>query len=372
MPGKTDVASAPVASQADEPKKAEKITYDVNIPYKLSDAAVQGTRYLDYLPTWDEMWFEPLAPFAFSDPGLRVTDRTLPNLLGWPGVTVTDIQPGFASVVEGLQLSALDAAGRDELAYLISQRKVLAFPAQDLIDAGPAAQREFMRHFGKLNYQPVSGCVKGEPAFHVIHRHGNKEEIASFLEHQPTTTLWHQDVSYEIQPPGYVLLGMLEGPAVGGDTVFAAADEGYNRLSPAMQTFIDTLTAVHTSAKMIGHAKAAGRPFRKDPVETRHPIVRVHPVTGRRCLFVNNEFLTRIEGLKAPESRLINDFLVNHLVTGHDFQARVKWQPGTVVMFDNRSLIRTSLSFVCVCVLCVCVVCVCVVWVLCVCVLCGV
>jgi sulfonate dioxygenase len=133
----------------------------------------------------------------------------------------------LGSTVEGVQLTDLSESGKDELAYLISQRKVVVFPDQNLIDAGPAKQQEFMNHFGKPNYQPVSGTVRGFPGFHIIHRDGNKEEIARFLEHKTTTSLWHQDVSYEIQPPGYVLLGLLQGPDVGGDTIFAAADVAY-------------------------------------------------------------------------------------------------------------------------------------------------
>lgn len=76
-----------------------------------------------------------------------------------------------------------------------------------------------MNYFGKPNYQPISGSIKGHPGFHIIQRDGNKEELAKFLEHRSITALWHQDVSYDIQPPGYVMLGYLQGPEVGGDTV---------------------------------------------------------------------------------------------------------------------------------------------------------
>jgi sulfonate dioxygenase len=130
-------------------------------------------------------------------------------------------------VAEGVQLHSLSDKAKDELAYLIAKRKVVAFPNQDLIDAGPAAQQEFMEYFGKLNYQPVSGTVRGHPGFHIIHRDGNKEDIARFMEARLTSCLWHQDVSYEIQPPGYVMLGLLDGPEVGGDTVFASTGEAY-------------------------------------------------------------------------------------------------------------------------------------------------
>ena len=95
---------------------------------------------------------------------------------------------------------------------------------------------------------------------------------------------------------------------------------------------------------MINHARAAGGLVRKDPVDTVHPLVRVHPVTGERCLYINGEFITRIEGLKEPEAKMLLEFLLQHMITGHDFQARVKWTPRTVVMFDNRSTIRKGFT----------------------------
>lgn len=207
--------------------KAVPISYDINIPYVSVAKENEGsTDYPEYLPTWDKIWFDPLTPFEYQDPALRVKDKTKPNLLR-AGSSVTNIQPCLGSIVEGVQLSSLSDAAKDELALLVSERKVVAFPNQDLINAGPAKQAEFMRYFGKPNYQPISGSLKGHPGFHIIHRDGNREEINRFLEVRTTTTLWHQDVSYEIQPPGYVMLGLLQGPDVGGDTVFAATDAAY-------------------------------------------------------------------------------------------------------------------------------------------------
>ena len=208
------------------PSKDPPVSYDINVPYAaLTDETKKNTKYPHYLPNWEKIWFDPLPPFHYDDPALRVKDTSLPNLL--LGAKLSDIQPQMGTVVEGVQLNQLSDTAKDELAYLISQRKVVAFPDQDLIDAGFEEQEAFMRHFGKPNYQPVSGSIKGHPAFHIIHRDGNKDEIAKFLEHKTTTTLWHQDVSYEVNPPGYGLLGLLDGPEVGGDTVFAATDSAY-------------------------------------------------------------------------------------------------------------------------------------------------
>ncbi|KAI9745076.1 MAG: hypothetical protein M1818_001354 [Claussenomyces sp. TS43310] len=333
-----------MAPAAAETKTSQTpVSYDINLPYtKLGEDERTHARYPDYLPNWDKVWFDPLPLFDFKDPALRVSDKTKPNLLK-PGVTLHDISPRMGSVVNGLQLSQLSDAAKEELALLVAERKVLAFPSQDLIDAGPGVQQEFMRFFGKPNYQPVSGSVKGYPGFHIIHRNGNREEIARFFEEKTTSTLWHQDVSYESQPPGYVMLGLLEGPEVGGDTVFSATDEAYERLSPTFRALLDPLKANHTSAKMIDFSYRNGGLVRKDAVTNVHPLVRVHPVTGKKCLFLNGEFITKIQGMKEAESKLLLNFLLQHMITGHDFQARVKWQPKSIVMFDNRSTLHSAI-----------------------------
>lgn len=96
---------------------------------------------------------------------------------------------------------------------------------------------------------------------------------------------------------------------------------------------------------MINHTRLTGGLVRKDAVDTIHPLVRVHPVTGEKCLFFNGEFITKVQGLKDTEQRWLLDFLMNHVVSGHDFQARVRWQPKTVVIFDNRSTLRMSFPY---------------------------
>ncbi|KAF8871003.1 alpha-ketoglutarate-dependent taurine dioxygenase [Mucidula mucida] len=303
------------------------VTYDINIPYKSEDGKFPpNIKYPAYAPTWDPIWFGPLPPFEFEDPALRA-DKAKPSLLSQV-TAVEEITPRMGTVLRGVQLTSLTDAAKDELALLVSERKIVAFPDQDFIDAGPEYQQAFMDYFGKRNYQPVSGSVKGYPGFHIIHRDGNKEEIDAFFQQKATSCLWHQDVSYECQPPGYVMLGLLDGPKVGGDTIFAAADDAYDRLSPKFRAFIDTLFVKHSSANMIKHTRLAGGLVRKDPVTNVHPLVRVHPVTGRRSIFLNGEFITGIEDMKELEGRRL--------------QTRVRWSPKTIVMFDNRSTIHTA------------------------------
>lgn len=103
---------------------------------------------------------------------------------------------------------------------------------------------------------------------------------------------------------------------------------------------LETLRATHSSEKLCSFAKANGGLVRKDPVRSVHPLVRVHPVTGEKSLFVNEEWITGIEGWKPAETEWLLRYLTDHISKGHDFQIRVQWRPGTVTLFDNRSTLR--------------------------------
>lgn len=103
---------------------------------------------------------------------------------------------------------------------------------------------------------------------------------------------------------------------------------------------INGLKAAHTSEKMISFARGNNGLIRKDAVTSIHPIVRVHPVTREKALFLNAEFVQGIVGLKDQESDLILKFLIDHICMGHDFQARVQWEKGSVVIFDGRATLR--------------------------------
>jgi sulfonate dioxygenase len=331
----------------DENVQAPGISYDINLPYKQQsteyvEQITSRTEFPSYLPAWEpDIWFDEVLPFEFNDPALRANPQK-PNLL-LPGVQIKHITPKMGTVLTGIKIEQLSPAAKDELALLIVERKIVVLRDQSsFLHSGPQYQQDFMTYYGKLSHQPISGSVKGHPAFHIIHRDGNEDEIAKFFEHKMTSTLWHQDVSYERQPPGYIMLGILACPDVGGDTVFADTVEAYKRLSKTFQGMIDELKAVHTSEKMIGYAKAAKGTVRSDPIDSIHPIIRVHPVTGERSIYLNAEFLKGMVGLKDQETEMILKFLIDHICMGHDFQARVQWEKGSVVMFDGRTTLHTA------------------------------
>ena len=207
----------------------DAVSYDVNLPYKPVDNGVahNRTEFPEYLPSWEDKTFHhESSEFDYVDPATRAADD-LPNLLH-PGVTMMDITPKMGTIVTGVNLHGLSDPAKDELALLIVKRKIVVLRDQlEFLQAGPGYQQDLMAHFGKPNIQPVTGSVKGHPGFHIIHRDNNQDEIEAHLRHKTTSTLWHQDVSYERQPPGYIMLGILACPDVGGDTVFADTTEAY-------------------------------------------------------------------------------------------------------------------------------------------------
>lgn len=115
------------------------------------------------------------------------------------------------------------------------------------------------------------------------------------------------------------------------------------RLSPGFRSMLDSLMATHSSERICTFARANGGLCRKDPVQSLHPLVRVHPVTREKALFVNDEWITGIQGWKKDETDWLVKYLMDHISKGHDYQVRLQWKPRTVVIFDNRATCRTFL-----------------------------
>ncbi|KAG5640779.1 hypothetical protein DXG03_007233 [Asterophora parasitica] len=300
-----------------------------------------GPLYPFYYPRFDiNEKFPPIEIFEFTEPGTRA-DPAKPNLLA--NATVTDISPYIGTEVTGVQISQLTKEGLDELALYTAERKVLLFRDQDFKDLSPERQIEIARHFGPIHYHPTSGNVKGYPEFHIVHRDAKHDPIREYLgENTTIQTGWHSDVSYEKQPPGTTFFFILEQPDVGGDTIFVSQVEAYKRLSPEFQKLLEGLRAVHTAVAQAEYSHKKGHPVRRVPVETEHPVVRVHPATGEKALFLNQGFTKNIVGFKHEESEWLLKFLFDHIAKGADFQIRGTYRPGTVVVWDNRVTAHTA------------------------------
>lgn len=277
------------------------------------------SKYSDYLPVYDTTTkFPPTELFDFEDRG-HYADPAKPNLLPKDNTSIkaVKITPRIGTEITGLQLSQLTNAQKDELALLLAERGVVVFRDQDFKDIGPRAQKEFGQYFGRLHVHPVGAHVKDHIEFHSIYIGKDNLYRLGRSSSKLTTTGYHSDVSYEHQPPAITLLTLVQVPETGGDTGWTSQAAAYDRLSEPLKGFLEGLRAEHSGFPQAEKAARDGHFVRRDPVKSYHPVVRVHPVTKQKVLFVNPGFTKRIVGLKDEESDAILKLL---------FRVRTRYQ----------------------------------------------
>lgn len=296
-----------------------------------------ASHFPEFLPTWNPKdKLEPLKFFKHQDPGHRA-DPNLANLFPKGAEVINKkITPKLGSEIRGVQLSQLSDAAKDDLALFVAQRGVVVFREQDFATKGPEFAVEYGKHFGPLHIHPTGGVPKEYPELLITYRRDDSGEYERVFGNSTNGVSWHSDVSYELQPPGTTFFSVLEGPESGGDTIFADVVEAYNRLSPEFQKRLDGLHVLHTSEDQATNARKQGGVERRKPVSNIHPLVRVHPVTKEKFIYINRPFTRRIVELKEQESAFLLEFLYRHIELSHDLQLRAKWEPNTVVVWDNR------------------------------------
>ncbi|KAF2107702.1 hypothetical protein BDV96DRAFT_693192 [Lophiotrema nucula] len=251
-----------------------------------------------------------------------------------------DMTPNIGTEVRGVQLSQLTSAQKDELSLWAAERGVLVFRDQDFVDQSPEFLKQYGSHFGRLHVHSFGSHVKGHPEILSNLRDSDKTVFDSYSAGMLTTTRWHSDMTYEANPMGTTFLAALSVPDCGGDTLYLNSMAAYDALSTPMKSFLETLSAIHSGARQSVHGKKKS-PYRRDLVESIHPLIRKHPVTGRKALWFPPEYISGIVGLKREESNAITDMLYRHLQGSLDFHTRVKWEEGTVVVYDNRMVMHS-------------------------------
>jgi taurine dioxygenase len=208
--------------------------------------------------------------------------------------------------------------------------KVVFLRAQHIDHAQHVA---FARQLG----EPTVGHVLygHEEGFPEIYSVAKKRERHTHAEETPIRPWsgWHTDLTTLINPPAASILRGVTIPPYGGDTQFANLAAAYNALSPTMRAFLDGLRAIHGYGKVT--ASALTQTNRKS-FSSEHPLVRVHPETGERVLFVSPSFLKSIVGLTARESEQLLEFLWEHIVRP-EFVVRFRWNAGDIAIWDNRA-----------------------------------
>jgi len=252
-------------------------------------------------------------------------------------MTELEIRPvsgALGAEVRGVDLRTVDDAGFAEIRGLLHEHEVLFFPAAGLSEDEHMAVG---RRFGPIAVFPVARLLGAtEPRFQVI---------TDGPDSRPTADQWHTDVTWIAEPPDYALLAATVVPERGGDTLWASMTAAYDGLSPAMQEFVAGLEVVHDNTAFIEAAREkmpdpnAGELLERLRTEyppVVHPLVRTHPDTGRRALFLGGDFMRRIEGLHPDESRSILDLLKRHIDDAR-YQCRWRWTSGDLAIWDERS-----------------------------------
>ncbi|GAA6038409.1 hypothetical protein JCM8097_007634 [Rhodosporidiobolus ruineniae] len=300
-------------------------------------------KYSHLLPQFNKsLKLPPLEPFEHVDPGhAALTDSDPQSFL--KDAKIKLLSPNFGAEVEGVDLTKLDSRERSQLALYVAQRGVVVFRGnQRFIDADPEWQvRDWTTFFGRPHIHPVSGQPEGFPELHLVYRDESESLLKALSSNRLSTRNVHSDVTYELQPPGLTALFLYAAPPEGGaDTIYFDQVEAYNRLSEPFKAFLETLEAEHSGFEQAAFATArlGADSVKRQPVKHVHPLVRTHPVTKRKALFVNPGFTKSIVGLKQEESDAVLKLLFDHIAQGHDFQIRAGWAPegGDVTLWDNR------------------------------------
>lgn len=250
-----------------------------------------------------------------------------------PALTVDRLTATTGASVRGVDLRAPTTEAVEAVEAALLEHLVLFFPGQAL---EPHEQVAFARLLGEIDVAPFGPKHPDVPEMTVLDQQAPKGEGAD---------AWHSDNTFLARPPRFTMLQSVLVPETGGDTCWSNMYEAYDALSGAMQRFLDGLTASHDLTKTLVRAIERGKSdadlgaMRARFPPEHHPVVRTHPDTGRKALYVNGNFTTRIDQLTDDESRSVLDLLLEHVKTP-DFQVRHRWAPGTLALWDNRCLLH--------------------------------
>jgi taurine dioxygenase len=244
---------------------------------------------------------------------------------------ITSLSPTIGALIEDLSLADADAQQIRGIEQALLKHHVLFFRDQAL---SPAAHRDFAARFGKLHIHPIYPKHPEAPEIIVL-----DTDLVDLTDN----AIWHTDVTFSKTPPmgGVLIARML--PPTGGDTLWGSSLAAYEALSPALQTFLAPLTATHDIAQSFPETRFALDEEARQRLENAkrnnppvvHPVIRTHPVTKRRGLFVQEGFTTQINELSSAESKALLQFLFQHSVKP-EFVVRWRWRVGDVAFWDNR------------------------------------
>jgi taurine dioxygenase len=261
-----------------------------------------------------------------------------------PTLTEVPVAPACGSFVENFDILLASDGEIEALSNVLAERGVVFLRNQNLT---PEDQVAVTARFGAVLRVPYVKHLDDHPDIIAVLKEADEKKISTF------GGTWHSDFSFLDQPPSLTVLYGREIPQFGGDTLWSSQYAAFEALSPRMQEMLSCLSAVQTGwphgTKGPGPNAAVSRSVvmtRNDPTADReviHPVVRVHPITKRKALFVNPVYTQRFEGMTEEESKPLLTFLFAH-ATKPEFTCRLHWEEGTLALWDNRCVLHLAIN----------------------------
>ncbi|MGA9866685.1 MAG: TauD/TfdA family dioxygenase [Acetobacteraceae bacterium] len=248
------------------------------------------------------------------------------NSAPFESITVDKLTPIIGAEIGGVDLSQpLGNRAFDEIHRALAENLVIFFRDQHLT---PEQQLGFGRRFGELHIHPAAPHAPGHPELMIIH--ADKDSPRANGEG------WHTDVSCDVEPPMGSILYIKTCPPRGGDTLFANMYAAYEALSDRMKRYLEGLNAIHDGEDVYrGTYANYGVADKPSYPRAEHPVVRTHPVTGKKALYVNAGFTKRLVGIPPDESQAVLRYLYEHAANPL-FQCRFRWHENSMAFWDNR------------------------------------
>ena len=251
------------------------------------------------------------------------------------GIKIQKYSPNLGAIITGVDLSKeINEDQFKDIHKAFLDNQVLFFQNQNEIL--PEIHLKLGKLFGELHVHPAAPSMPGYPEIFEIHAHKNSKVANG--------EFWHSDVSCDIEPPLGTMLQLHILPETGGDTMFSDMYSAYNELSDKYKILLDGLIAIHESEHLYS-GRYEDRGVNRDNIKTpvaNHPLIRTHPITGKKAIYVNRTFTTGIEGMNKNESSSILEFLFEHC-EHVNFQIRYRWNKNDMAFWDNRCTMHRAI-----------------------------
>lgn len=261
-----------------------------------------------------------------------IGDSVMSDIKTYEYLELKKMNPYIGAIIRGIDLSKnMSSSTISEIIDAYHRHLVLCFPNQEL-----SVERyiEVSSLFGMPRKSRKFRLYDGEkyPVVGLLEQDGSEEFIVG--------SRWHSDNMDSVDPYAALTFYAEAVPAAGGDTLVANMQEAYERLSPKIRGLLEGLTAINDNSLQASSGRHNPN-YTKDGVmdkpSVEHPVVRKHPVTGRRSLYVSRVFTRRIVGLSEDESESVLELLFSHIERHPELQCRIEWEPDMFVVWDNRN-----------------------------------